>query len=97
SLLLNNGSISLKGKGDFNDNFRRHYFKHNKDKLPFKTNPDWNTFYKNFDTVTIERLPNYIIGGYFNKGTRSYIDTLGKTSKQDFCIQLMSLPEYQMC
>ncbi len=97
SLLLNNGSISLKGKGDFNDSFRRYYFKHNKDKLPFKTEPDWETFHAYFKNVPIDHLPSYMINGEFNNGTESYMKELAKNSKQDFCIQLMSLPEYQMC
>lgn len=97
SLLLNNGSISLKGEGDFNDSFRRHYFKNNKDKLPFKTEPDWEQFHAYFENVSIGDLPDYIINGEFNNGTESYMEVLAKNSKQDFCIQLMSLPEYQMC
>ncbi len=97
SVLLNNAKISLKEKGDFNDSFRSHYFKRNSDKLPFKTEPNWNTFYKNFESVSVDHMLNYIINGRLNKGTEAYLKTLSKASKQDYSIQLMSLPEYQMC
>ncbi len=46
SILLNNAMISLKEQGDFNDSFRKKYFKRKKGKLPFKTLPDWDTFFK---------------------------------------------------
>jgi uncharacterized protein (DUF1800 family) len=97
SAMLNNAMISLKEHGDFNDNFRGAYFKRNKGKLPFKTLPDWAAFLNNFKLIKTENLQDYIIQGIINKGTADYLETLNKKSKQDYCIQLMSLPEYQMC
>ncbi|EDP72638.1 hypothetical protein FBALC1_16092 [Flavobacteriales bacterium ALC-1] len=97
SLLLNNAMISLKEDGDFNDNFKKKFFKRNKGKLPFKTLPDWDKFLTNFKSVKTENLQDVIIQGNINKGTLAYLETLNKKSKQDYCIQLMSLPEYQMC
>lgn len=97
SVLLNNALISLKEYGDFNDKFKNEYFKRSKGKLPFKTLPDWDVFLKDFDGIAIENLSEIIIQGDINKGTEDYLKTLGKASKRDYCIQLMSLPEYQMC
>jgi uncharacterized protein (DUF1800 family) len=97
SVLLNNALISLKEYGDFNDKFREEYFKRSKDKLPFKTLPDWDAFLKNFKTIETKNLSEVIIQGQINKGTAEYLKTLSKASKRDYCIQLMSLPEYQMC
>lgn len=93
SVLLNDAVISLKEKGDFNDNL----FNKNKGKRPFKTLPDWNVFLENYKLIKIEHLEAYIIQGTINKGTAAYLQTLNKQSKCDYCIQLMSLPEYQMC
>jgi uncharacterized protein (DUF1800 family) len=97
SVLLNNALISLKEYGDFNDKFRSQYFKRSKGKLPFKTLPDWDSFTKNFELVETGELINVIIQGTINRGTKDYLKTLGKSSKRDYCVQLMSLPEYQMC
>lgn len=97
SVMLNNAIISLKKEGDFNDSFRENYFKRNKAKLPFKTLPNWEAFFNNYETVEVENLQNIIIQGSLNRGTVNYLETLNKKSKQDYCIQLMSLPEYQMC
>ncbi|MDB9782223.1 DUF1800 domain-containing protein [Winogradskyella sp.] len=93
SVLLNDAVISLKEKGDFNDNL----FNKNKGKRPFKTLPDWNVFLENYKLIKTEHLEAYIIQGTINKGTAAYLQTLNKQSKRDYCIQLMSLPEYQMC
>ena len=97
SLVVNNGIISLKEHGDFSDSFRTNYFKRNKKKLPFKVLPDWDSFHENFKSLKTEDLATYIIQGNINHGTTDYLKTLNKKSKQDYCIQLMSLPEYQMC
>jgi hypothetical protein len=97
SVMLNNAMISLKEHGDFNDSFREKFFKRNKGKLPFKILPDWDAFSENFKSVMTEDLHAYLIQGDINKGTSGYLDTLNKKSKKDYCIQLMSLPEYQMC
>jgi len=97
SIMLNNAMISLKEQGDFNDSFKTKYFKRNKYKLPFKTLPNWDTFSENFKMVATDLLHEVIIQGTINRGTEDYLETLSKKSKQDYCIQLMSLPEYQMC
>ncbi|WP_391594212.1 DUF1800 family protein [Winogradskyella sp.] len=97
SLLLNNAIISLKEQGDFNDNFRHKYFKRNLHKLPFKTLPDWDEFLQKYDNVATKDLHDYILQGKLNNGTANYLEKLSKKSKQDYCIQIMSLPEYQMC
>jgi uncharacterized protein (DUF1800 family) len=97
SVILNNAMISLKEQGDFNASSREKHVQGNKGKLPFKTLPDWTTFSKNFKSIKTENLGAYLIQGPINKGTANYLETLNKESKRGYCIQLMSLPEYQMC
>jgi len=97
SVILNNAMISLDENGGFKSSFRAEYFKRNNAKLPFKTLPDWETFSENFKSIKTEDLKAYLIQGNMNKGTEDYLETLSKTSKQEYCIQLMSLPECQMC
>jgi hypothetical protein len=97
SVILNNAMISMQEEAGFNNRSRTEYFKRNKAKLPFKTFPDWETFSENFKSIKTENLKTYLIQGNMNKGTEDYLETLSKSSKQAYCIQLMSLPEYQMC
>lgn len=93
SVLLNNAVIAL----DENDEVKAPTSKKNKSKLPFKTQPNWDVFLKNYNVVETKTLQDYILQGTINKGTADYLKMLNKSSKQAYCIQLMSLPEYQMC
>ncbi|WP_340154663.1 DUF1800 domain-containing protein [uncultured Winogradskyella sp.] len=93
SVMLNNAVIS---SGE-NDELRKKFFKKNKGKLPIKVTVDWNTFSENYKNINPENLQEYILQGNSNKGTADFLKTLSKTSKQEYCVQLMSLPEYQMC
>ncbi|MFK7831836.1 MAG: DUF1800 family protein [Winogradskyella sp.] len=93
SVLLNNGTISLKAEGDVSETSSER----KKIKRPFKTQPNWKAFLNNFEIAKTEELQEYLIQGNINKGTLDYLKSLSKSSKQAYCIQLMSLPEYQMC
>ncbi|EPR73984.1 hypothetical protein ADIWIN_0944 [Winogradskyella psychrotolerans RS-3] len=93
SVLLNSAIIAL----DEHDEFKKKFMQNHKGKLPFKTIPNWTTFLENFETVSTEDLQDYVLQGTINKGTADFLKTLSKVSKQEYCIQLMSLPEYQMC
>ncbi|SDG83939.1 DUF1800 domain-containing protein [Winogradskyella thalassocola] len=93
SVILNNTVIA---SGE-HDEFKKKFMKKHKGKLPFKTIPNWTTFLENFEAVETKDLQDYMLQGTINKGTADYLKTLSKVSKQEYCVQLMSLPEYQMC
>ncbi len=97
SVLMNEYRIPINEKGGFIDKYRRQYFKNNSDKSVFKTEPDWKTFHANFDSFSSTILETNLILSTINKGTSAYLNRLNKSSKQEYCIQLMSIPEYQMC
>ncbi|WP_296344154.1 DUF1800 family protein [Winogradskyella sp.] len=94
SLLLNGGLIAL---DDGVDNMRRQFFNKNKIKLPLRTTPDWETFQRAYKNVSHHDLISVLLNGKMNSGTLTYLKSFDKSSKQNYCIQLMSLPEYQMC
>lgn len=97
SLLLNNAYISKVGvensgfigmdKDDFKKQFGR----------AMKTTSSWGDFEKNFQGIEMDELPNYILSCAVHPNTAKYLRSLSKVSKQEYCVQLMSLPEYQMC
>ncbi|WP_458628418.1 DUF1800 domain-containing protein [Winogradskyella sp. PC D3.3] len=93
SVILNNAVIA---SGE-HDAFKKKFMKKHRGKLPFKTLPNWAAFLDNFEAVATENLQDYMLQGTINKGTSDYLKTLSKVSKQECCVQLMSLPEYQMC
>lgn len=97
SILLSGASIYYNKKGEFNDSMSQ-FMKSNKREINlFKVDPDWSVFMKVFQNLSAEELKDYLISVKMNKGTHELINSLGKRSKRDLCIQLMSIPEYQMC
>ena len=97
SILLNDAYISKVKEDELDDleikkkGIKKQYGKY------IKTQTDWITFNESFNEVPLEDLPLYILSCKLSQNTEAYLKTLNKVSKREFCIQLMSLPEYQMC
>ncbi|TNJ47193.1 DUF1800 domain-containing protein [Tamlana fucoidanivorans] len=97
--LLTNGAYISKAKNGTNDEqleskkamFKKTYGKR------FNTQTDWAYFNKQFKTVPFKDMESVLLACPINDGTAHYLKSLEKVSKQEYCIQLMSLPEYQMC
>lgn len=96
SILLANASISVQEKGEFEDSYKKLYSKKRQYKF-VSSKPDWETFDIMFKSISFTDIKKLLILPNINQGTASYLESLSKTSKRDFCVQLMSLPEYQMC
>ncbi|WP_425076253.1 DUF1800 domain-containing protein [Psychroserpens sp. S379A] len=96
SILLANAEISIKEKGEFEDSFENYYSKKRKKRLDY-VSVNWDAFEKQYANTTFEELKQQIIIPKLSEGTKRYLKTLNQNSKRDFCVQLMSLPEYQMC
>lgn len=96
SILLANAKISTREKGEFEDSFKKYYAKNRKNKF-VNTKVDWEFFDKQFGVLSIDDLTSQLLVPKLSAGTKSYLKTLSKTSKHEYCVQLMSLPEYQMC
>lgn len=97
SLLLSNGLISTKKKGEFNDQLAKFIDKNNGRNRFFKVDCDWKHFERQYQNVSVEKMIDHLIVSPLNSGTKTVLNNLGKASKMEYCIQLMSIPEYQMC
>ena len=97
SLLLNSAHISTKEKGEFNDRLNQFIKRKKGNFVPFKVGHDWKYFEAAYKSVSIEDLQSFILMAKPSSETKVFLSKLGKTTKQEHCIQLMSLPEYQMC
>ena len=97
SVLLNSMHIPVKKKGDFGDPLGQFVKRKGKKLNYFKVDADWAVFNSNFKKLKAMNLQNYLIVPEVNQGTKTYLDSLSKSSMQEYCIQLMSIPEYQMC
>ena len=96
SVLLANGAIALDEKGEFEDDFQRFDRKRNKQRK-LKVIPDWETFHSQQRNTTAQQLQKALLVSPLNIGTKQYLDKLAAQDLKEFCIQLMSLPEYQLC
>ena len=97
SILLSNAFISTHEIGDFNDRFRREYYKQKTKNKLFDVIPNWDVFNHEFKDVPFKNMKDNLILCPINNGTELYLIDLSQLSKADYCVQLMSLPEYQMC
>lgn len=98
SLLLNNAYISkaLVGQIDARMDMKKELFKEKYGKR-FNTEANWGYFKEAFKNVNIDEIGNYILACPVSKEAGKYLSGLDKVSKREYCVQLMSLPEYQMC
>ncbi len=96
SVLLSNAKISVQAKGELEDSYAKYYEDDHKKRFA-KVKVDWDVFDKTYQDLSFNELKKLLIVTPFSSGTQAYIDTLSQNSKRNFCVQLMSLPEYQMC
>ncbi len=97
SLLLNNAVINLDEKGEFEDTFEAYYKKENARKRHLRTTKNWDVFNSEYMTLQPSRLKEHIIIASVDKDTDALLENLSVNSNKDYLIQLMSIPEYQLC
>jgi hypothetical protein len=97
SLLLNNGVINLEVKGDFKDSYEK-YYQNTKNRTKYiKTIVSWGQFDEQYQSISHEELKNLLIISNIDKDTDAFLYSLKVKSNKEYCIQLMSIPEYQLC
>lgn len=96
SVLLAKGIISLDEKGEFEDDFQRFNKRKNAGRR-LNVIADWQTFQVQYAKQNANALRQQLLISPLNSGTKQYLDKLNKDDLQNYCIQLMSIPEYQLC
>ncbi len=98
SLLLNNAYISniKNGNRDAMIETKKQQFKKKYGKR-FNTETNWGYFKKHYKNIALQDMEAHILACSLSEDAKTYLQSLQKVSKQEYCIQLMSLPEYQMC
>ncbi|MFD0862575.1 DUF1800 family protein [Sungkyunkwania multivorans] len=97
SILLNNGFIAFDEKGAFEDSFKKRYAKRSNLKRRLNITADWEYADRHYGALTHHELRDIILNGRLTDTTRSFLNTKSDVPKKEFLIQLMSLPEYQLC
>ncbi|WP_435680996.1 DUF1800 domain-containing protein [Nonlabens sp.] len=97
SALLNKTEIEFQEKAEFEDSFEEYYKAKSKRKTFLKVDVDWQQFETAYGNLTAQDLDNHILATTLDADTASFVNNLPKTDLRNRCVQLMSLPEYQMC
>lgn len=97
SIVLNNAVINLEEKGNFEDSFEKYYKETKKWNKYIKTIVNWEEFENNYGQLSPKELQDLLINSELDRDTQNLLDSLKIESNKAFCIQLMSIPEYQLC
>uniref|UniRef100_UPI0040480482 DUF1800 domain-containing protein n=1 Tax=Mariniflexile sp. TaxID=1979402 RepID=UPI0040480482 len=97
SILLNNAVINLEEKGEFEDSFEDYYKIQKKKDTYIKTTKSWDAFETQYGKLSPEELKTFLIVSVIDEDTDAFLSNLKIANNRDFCVQLMSIPEYQLC
>ena len=97
SVLLNNAEITYSDKGGLEDNIKDFSEKRLRKRTFIKSEANWDSFEENYPTKLNTDLIEQLIVTPLNKGTKQLLKSTNEVSKINFCVQLLSLPEYQLC
>lgn len=97
SILLNNAVISLEGISEFEDTYEQYLKNRQSEKSYVKIDIDWLEFDKNYGTLDAKQLQTALLSGNLSKDASGLLAEISFEEPKDYCIQLMSLPEYQLC
>jgi len=97
SILLNNAIINLDEKGDIEGTFNVYYSRIKNRKQYIKTTIDWDIFENEYYNISPEQLKEILISSIIDPDTAALLSNLDIENNKDYCIQLMSIPEYQLC
>ena len=97
SILLNNAVISLAGISEFEDTYEQYLKKRKAQKGYLKMTQNWEVFNKNYNKLNAEQLQQMLLLGKLSHEASDLLNQISFNNPKDYCIQLMSLPEYQLC
>ena len=97
SLVLNDAVINLDEKGDFEDSFEMYYKTVKKRTKFLKITRSWDSFGKQYSNISPEKLKQTLIVSHMNDKTEAFLSNLRISDNREYCVQLMSIPEYQLC
>ncbi|WP_299059012.1 DUF1800 domain-containing protein [uncultured Polaribacter sp.] len=97
SVLLNNAQIAYSEIGDEETLITDFNNRKLRKKAFIKVTANWQAFEENYKKEANKDLLHQIITTKLNNGTAEMLLRNEQLSKQNFVVQLMSLPEYQLC
>ncbi|MDO6738087.1 DUF1800 family protein [Wenyingzhuangia sp. 2_MG-2023] len=97
STIAQQKAIELEAESEFEDDFEI-INKRKKNKAYYiTTTVDWQHFNKEHKNTSLKDWQQVLLGTQLSSNTEQIISTINNHTAREFCITLMSLPEYQMC
>jgi len=97
SILLNNAIISLEGISEFEDTYEQYLKNRNRKKGYIKLTVNWNGFEENLSKSNAKQMQSILLSGNLSENARELLKEISFENPKDYCLQIMSLPEYQLC
>ncbi|MEW7292538.1 DUF1800 domain-containing protein [Aquimarina sp. 2304DJ70-9] len=101
SLTLNSGVIEWHDKGDMPENMMMRQQIYNTMKSKFqkkvKATPNWNVFLSTLQTKDKADIVSFMLQPELSIAAKDVVLKLDATDTKNFVIELLSLPEYQLC
>jgi len=97
SILLNNDVISLQGISEFEDTYEQYLENQKSKKSYIKLEVGWSTFYGNYSKLDANQLQSILLSSELSENAQALLKEISFENPKDYCLQLMSLPEYQLC
>ena len=95
SVLLSSASISLMPKGEFEDDFSDFYKQKSQN---FKVSDQALAYFEtHYAKITKDELKAILLLPKLDKDTEEMLNIYQHQNAYQYCIQLMSIPEYQLC
>ncbi|WP_282080030.1 DUF1800 domain-containing protein [Aquimarina algiphila] len=101
SVILNSGIIEWNDKGDMPENvmMKQKYYQKMKTQIEkkVKATPDWDNFMSGLDQKDKITLSYYLLQPEPSKIAKKVLKDLDSSDTKNFIVELLSLPEYQLC
>ena len=95
ALVFNNAKISLMSKGEFEDTFND-FYKEKKQRFSVDEN-DHAYFETHYSNLSFNELSDALVVPRIDADTIKMLKAYQSQNSFQYCIQLMSIPEYQLC
>jgi uncharacterized protein (DUF1800 family) len=96
AMLLNKGVIYWDQKEDVAASFDRFNSRKNRERI-LQISADWTCFLDYYSERSPSTIAAQVIAAETSPKMEAFLANLDKTDLRSYCIQLMSLPEYQLC